>query len=159
MKTIPAIFVFSLAILLIACGKDKFETKPRLEIKDYSTKELFPGETLRIRLNYFDKEGDLNGGLAYAIRQRLNVLPLGLGDNDKVDTFPNPNNPTALPDFPPKDNGELTFQLDWASLIESAPSNDPNVIKNDTVIFRFVVTDRAGNTSDTINTDRIVLHN
>jgi hypothetical protein len=159
MRTLPAIFVLSLVILLIACDKDKFETKPKLEIKDYNTKELYQGQDLRIRINYYDKEGDLDGGLAYAIRQRLNVLPLGLGDNDKVDTFPNTSNPTALPDFPPQDKGELTFQLDWASLIESAPSNDPNVTKNDTVIFRFVVTDRAGNTSDTINTDRIVLYN
>lgn len=159
MKVIPSFFVVSLTVLLIACGKDKFETKPRLEIKDINTKDLFDGQELRIRLNFYDREGDLNGGMAYAIRQRLNQIPLGTGDNDKVDTFPNPNNPRALPDFPPKDNGELTFQLDWGSLIESAPSSSPGVIKNDTILFRFVVTDRAGNTSDTINTDQIVLHN
>lgn len=157
MKALPAIFTFSLIILLIACGKDKFETKPRLEIKDINTRDLSSGQDLRIRLNFYDKEGDLDGGQAYAIRQRLNLLPLGTGDNDRVDTFPNPNNPTALPDFPPQDKGELTFQLSWESLIESVAV--PGVDKNDTVIFRFVVTDRAGNTSDTINTEQIVLRN
>ena len=63
---------------------------------------------------------------------------------------PNPNNPTALPDFPPTDQGELTFQLDYNSLKESN-------FENDTVIFRFVVTDKAGNTSDTIQTDQLVI--
>jgi hypothetical protein len=159
MKTFPVIFIVSLAVLIIACGKDKYETKPRIEIKDINTKDLFNGQDLRIRLNFYDKEGDLNGGTAYAIRQRLNLLPLGSSDFDKVDTFPNPNNPKALPDFPPTDFGEITFQLDWNTLIESAPPTSPGVVKNDTVLFRFVVTDKAGNTSDTINTDRIVLHN
>ena len=151
MKTIPAIFVLSFATLLFACGKDKFETKPRLEIKDYSTKELYKGQDLRIRLNYFDKEGDLNGGTAFAIKKRLNLLPLGTGAHDLYDTFPNINNPTPLPNFPPTDQGELTFQLNWSSLQES--NNE-----HDTVIFRFVVTDKAGNTSDTIQSDQIVLH-
>jgi hypothetical protein len=53
MKTFPAIFVFSLAILLIACGKDKYETKPKLEIKDYSSKEIFAGMQLNIRIKLF----------------------------------------------------------------------------------------------------------
>ena len=86
MKTIPAIFVFSLAILLIACGKDKFETKPKLEIKDYNTKEVFPDQEFRIRINYFDKEGDINGAPVFGDITRLNMFPFG-PDQDKVDTF------------------------------------------------------------------------
>ena len=52
-----------LLVGIVACGKDKFETKPKLEIKDYSSKNIFPRpaglpeEELRIRLNFFDKEG------------------------------------------------------------------------------------------------------
>ena len=46
MKTLPAIFIVSLTTLLIACGKDKFETKPKLEIKDYSSKEIFQGQSI-----------------------------------------------------------------------------------------------------------------
>jgi hypothetical protein len=144
MKTIPAIFVLSLATLLFACGKDKFETKPRLEIKDYSTKELFPGGALRIRLNYFDKEGDLNGAPVIGVLKRINLIPLPSGQ-DKVDTFRN-----NLPDFPSKDNGEISFQLDYDFLKES-------VTENDTLIFRFAVEDRAGNKSDTVDSDPVVI--
>ncbi len=145
MKQIPAIFIFSMTLLLIACGKDKFETKPKLEIKDYSSKEVFPGGELRIRINYFDKEGDLNGSPVIGILKRINFIPLPAGQ-DKVDTFRN-----NLPDFPPKDNGEISFQLPYDFLKESQTEND-------TVIFRFAVEDRAGNKSDTITSEPVVIH-
>ena len=145
MKTLPVIFIVSLTTLLIACGKDKFETKPKLEIKNYSSKEIFQGDALTIRLNYFDKEGDLSNAPMIGILKRLNLFPLTQGQ-DKVDTFRN-----NLPEFPKKENGEITFQLPFDFLKEST-------IENDTLIFRFAVTDLAGNKSDTITTDQIVIH-
>ncbi len=145
MKLIPAIFVVSLFMLVLACGKDKFETKPRLEIKDFSPNVVYPGNELTIRLNYFDKEGDLNGSPVIGILKRLNIIPLPTAQ-DKVDTFRN-----NLPDFPSKDNGEITFQLPYDFLKESQTEND-------TIVFRFAVEDLAGNKSDTVITDRIVIH-
>jgi hypothetical protein len=149
MKVITAFFSISLAILIVACSKDKYETKPRLEIKDYNTKEVVPGQDLLIKLNYYDKEGDINGAWIVGIRDRLNQFPLG-PDDDRADTFPNPNNPVFLPDFPSRDHGEITFQLPYGSLKESR-------VENDTVVFRFAITDKAGNKSDTITTDKIVV--
>ena len=145
MKVISAIFVISLTILLIACGKDKFETKPKLEIKDYNTKELFNGQDLRIRLNFYDKEGDLSGAPVFGEIVRLNLFPLG-PNQDKVDTFQ-----TVLPEFPEKDNGEISFQLSHTFLKEST-------VENDTLVFRFAVTDLAGNKSDTITSEQVVIH-
>ena len=145
MKTLPAIFIVSLTTLLIACGKDKFETKPKLEIKDYSSKEIFQGDVMTIRLNYFDKEGDLSEAPMIGILTRINLFPLAQGE-DKVDTFRN-----NLPEYPEKDNGEITFQLPYDFLKEST-------LENDTLIFRFAVTDKAGNNSDTITSDQIVIH-
>lgn len=145
MKTLPAIFIFSLVTLLIACGKDKFETKPKLEIKNYSSKEIFQGDVMTIRLNYFDKEGDLSNAPMIGILKRLNLFPLAQGQ-DKVDTFRN-----NLPEFPKKENGEITFQLPFDFLKEST-------VENDTLVFRFAVTDLAGNKSDTITSDQIVIH-
>lgn len=144
MKPISAIFIFSLALLFIACGKDKFETKPKLEIKDYSSKEVFKGEVLTIRMNYFDKEGDLNGAAVIGILRRTNIIPLPTAQ-DKVDTFRN-----NLPDFPSKDNGEISFQLPYEFLKESQTEND-------TLIFRFAVEDLAGNKSDTVTSDQVVI--
>ena len=145
MKTFPAIFIFSLAILLIACGKDKYETKPKLEIKDYSSKEIFAGMQLNIRINYYDKEGDLSQAPVIGILRRLNVFPLP-PSLDKVDTIR-----TNLPEFPKNDDGEITFSLPFDFLKESTTEND-------TIMFRFSVTDRAGNTSDTVDSAPIVIH-
>ena len=145
MKTLPAIFVLSLATLLFACGKDKYETKPLLEIKDYSSKEIFPGMELTVRINYFDKEGDLSQAPMIAILRRLNIFPIP-PSLDKVDTIR-----SNLPEFPKNDDGEITFALPYDFLKESTTEND-------TVMFRFAVTDRAGNNSDTIETTPIVIH-
>jgi len=145
MKTFTAIFIFSLAVLLIACGKDKYETKPKLEIKDYNSKEIFAGNQLNIRINYFDKEGDLSQAPIIGILRRLNVFPLP-PSLDKVDTIR-----TNLPEFPKNDDGEITFSLPYDFLKESTTEND-------TIMFRFSVTDRAGNTSDTVDSAPIVIH-
>jgi len=144
MKTFTAIFI-PLVVLLIACGKDKYETKPKLEIKDYSSKEIFAGSQLNIRISYFDKEGDLSQAPIIGILRRLNIFPLP-PSLDKVDTIR-----TNLPEFPKNDDGEITFSLPYDFLKESTTEND-------TIMFRFSVTDRAGNTSDTVDSAPIVIH-
>ncbi len=145
MKAIPAIVASSVLVLLLACGKDKFETKPLLEIKDYNSREIVQGQTLEVRINYFDKEGDLGQAPFVAIRVRQNIFPLPPAQ-EKADTLR-----STLPEFPDKDNGEITFRLAYDFLKES-------VTENDTLIFRFAVTDRAGNKSDTVNSQPIVVH-
>lgn len=147
MRSTLAIIAFATLVLLVACGKDKFESKPRLEFKDYNSKEIFKGQTLRIRLNYFDKEGDLNTGNFLGIRVRLNKLPPPI---DLADTFR-----YNLPQFPPKDQGEITYELNWDFLKED--KNPPPLGQNDTVQFKFAVTDLAGNKSDTIVTEPVVI--
>lgn len=145
MKAIPVIVASSFMVLLLACGKDKFETKPRLEIKDYNSREIMQGQTLEVRINYFDKEGDLSQAPFVAIRVRQNVFPLP-PLQEKADTLR-----STLPEFPDKDNGEITFRLGYDFLKES-------VTENDTLVFRFAVTDKAGNKSDTVTSERIVVH-
>jgi hypothetical protein len=145
MKAIPVIIVSSVLVLLLACGKDKFETKPLLEIKDYNSRDIVQGQTLEVRINYFDKEGDLGQAPFVAIRMRQNIFPLPPAQ-EKADTLR-----STLPEFPDKDNGEITFRLAYDFLKES-------VTENDTLIFRFAVTDRAGNKSDTVNSEPIVVH-
>ncbi|MGZ8549458.1 MAG: hypothetical protein ACXWV2_02305, partial [Chitinophagaceae bacterium] len=68
------------------------------------------------------------------------------GSPNLADTFI-----VLLPEFPPKDQGEISFQLDYSRLKES-------VIEPDTFLLRFAVTDRAGNKSDTIISEQVVIH-
>ena len=47
------------AIVLSACQKNKFQTRPQIKIKDINGNVVPPGGVLIIRLEYTDKEGDL----------------------------------------------------------------------------------------------------
>lgn len=143
MRLIPAFALLSLVIVLAACGKDKFQTKPLIEVREYNSKVIPRNGTLIIRLNYYDKEGDLGEGRFYAFRQRLNILPPNIPRPDVLEY--------ALPKFNNKDRGEITIQLDEFNFLSESS------IQNDTMVFKIAVTDRAGNTSDTITTDRIVV--
>ena len=143
---IQMILCLLVLVILAACSKDKFQTKPLIEIKSYNTKTIAKanGNELRININYFDKEGDLSQAQFFAVRQRLNVKPLN-ANSDKADTLR-----YQLPKFPDKDHGEIVFQIGYDFLKESQTEND-------TLVFRFAVTDRGGNKSDTITSSKLVI--
>jgi hypothetical protein len=143
MKRISLFSFVALTALLTSCDKDKFETKPVIEVKDYSSKEIPRNGALVLRLNYFDKEGDLGEGTFYLFRNRLNVLPPNQNRADVL-TY-------ALPKFENKDQGEIRIVLQEADFLGESST------ENDTMQFRIAVTDKEGNTSDTITTDNIVV--
>jgi len=133
------------AILLLACNKDKFQTKPQITISDYNSKEISQGDELEVRLNYTDKEGDVGQGSFFGARLRQNKRPLAGSDNDQLDTLR-----YSLPEMPDIDKGVIVMKLDYNFLKES-------LTENDTVVFRIAIKDRGGNASDTLTTDKIVI--
>ncbi len=133
------------AIVLMACNKDKFQTKPRITISDYNSKEISQGDNLEVRLNYTDKEGDVGQGSFFGVRLRQNIRPLAGSDNDQLDTLR-----YSLPEMPDIDKGTIVMKLDFNFLKES-------LTENDTVVFRIAIKDRAGNASDTLTTAKIVI--
>lgn len=125
--------------VLAACGKNKLNTKPSIEIKNVNTTDVLPGQQLVINLNFKDKEGDVGSGLLTYVRERLNIKPIqDPASNDKADTTR-----SILPDFPKTTSGEIELKIDGAFM-----SEDP--FENDTMNFKIYVTDVAGNTSDTL---------
>jgi len=134
-RYLPVIIVL---LVLVACGKNKLNTRPSIEIKNVNTTDVLPGQQLVIDLNYKDKEGDLGGGLITYVRERLNIKPIqDPQSNDKADTTR-----SILPDFPKTTSGEIELKIDGTYM-----SEDP--FENDTMNFKIYVTDVAGNTSDT----------
>lgn len=97
-------------------------------------------------MNYTDKEGDLNKGQLTAIIRRQNIIPITNPNQEKADTLF-----YTLPDFPPRDKGEITFRLGYNFLKES-------LFENDSILIRFSVADLKGNISDTAVSERIVIH-
>ena len=145
MKTLLLLGLFSLFIAA-SCNKDKFQTKPTIEVKSLNTHEVpAPNGDLEIRLEFTDKEGDLGDGILTYIRVRTNTRPIPLpGTYDKPDTIR-----TGIPEFPGTSKGDIFLTIPYNFLDE-----DPG--RNDTMFFKITVKDIKNNSSDTISTATIV---
>jgi len=129
--------------LVFACSKDTLETKPTIKVKKVNSTQIVQGSLLRITVEFSDKEGDLGAGELTYVRNRLNIRPVP-GAFDKADTARYP-----LPEFPNRETGEIDVDIPYDFMDE-----DPN--DNDTMSFKLMVIDRAGNKSDTITTGQVV---
>ncbi|MBU7578768.1 hypothetical protein L0U88_02655 [Flavihumibacter sp. RY-1] len=150
-KLVP---LFILLVTFAACSKDKFETKPTLTVKNQSRVVPADNEAIFfVTLEYTDKEGDLSGvrdsSIYYqAVLQNVRSVIGG------------PNYPPAfgsLPEFPEKRSGEIELRLDRFAYYKQIQNNQGGNDANDTIVFRIAVKDRAGNVSDTVTTEPIVL--
>jgi hypothetical protein len=135
---------------MIACGKDKFETVPQLTLRS-KTPEVVPvNGTLRLNIEYTDKEGDVSDSL-FIVRQRLNV-------RGPIQLTPSPYD---VPDFPHTDKGEFEISLEYqVGLIFGLPPlriPGSNPVRNeiDTLRLKIVAKDKAGNKSDTLVVDNV----
>lgn len=137
-------FFLAIAACFLACGKDKFQTKPQIEIKSINGQVLPLNAVMNIHLGFTDKEGDIGQGKLVYSFLRLNKRPLPTGitylDSIQVD----------IPKFPKESLGEMQLDLKYADLHKSS-------IENDTIRLRFVATDKAGHRSDTLTSDKLVI--
>jgi len=150
------LIVSILTILMTACNKDQFTTKPQLEFDNVNTNVVAVGSDFIITLKYRDKEGDIQDSI-YVERHAVNCT-------DTLRAL------YAIPSNVPKiKNGEGEIVISYSyggdfpafELIGDPvcglndPPDAPKV--NDTCIYRFALSDRAGNTSDTISSPPIVI--
>jgi hypothetical protein len=151
MKSVIALFSF-VVFLLVACGKDKFETKPTLRIKGYNTDVVPPNGSLIVTLEATDKEGDVKDSLIILkVRQNQRVVPT-IRDELRY----------KFPTFPKATTTTIQSTLDYQTILSAInplniPGTNPPEKESDSLILRFVVRDNAGNTSDTINSKMIVV--
>jgi hypothetical protein len=132
-------------LIFISCNKDKFQTTPQISIKRVSDKKVPVNGNLVVTLSYTDKEGDIDNNLDI-IRERLNKK--------------NTEAPLVLPfpivQFPDTDRGDIQIDLkyfDALTLSSNAiriPGSNPPRFEVDTLRLKFVLTDKAGNVSDTV---------
>jgi hypothetical protein len=134
----PALLIL---IIFISCGKG-LTTKPQITITSISTLVAVNGQ-FEAKFKFSDKQGDLGGGTFSALRVRKNLLPPPTGDS-LPDTYMD-----SIPSFPNTSTGEFDFTLDANSFHEQT-------LRNDSLIMKFVVIDRAGNKSDTVTSPLIV---
>ena len=149
MKTSITVAVI-IALTIIACGKDRFLTIPQLKLKSRSTDVVPLNGTLRLNVEYTDKEGDVSDSLII-VRQRLNKRgPLNL-----------PASPYKIPDFPKTDKGEfeitLAYQFGLVFGLSPIRITGSMPIRNeiDTLRLKIVAKDKAGNKSDTLFVENV----
>lgn len=132
--------------LLAACSKDKYNTKPLLVFKSVSSNVVPRGGDLRFEFELFDKEGDISDTF-YIKKIRLNrLVKPTIRDSVKL----------AFPKVPNTSKGIVELNLTYQNYLISA-INPGNPSQNDTLIFKFVIRDKAKNVSDTVTSGQIVI--
>lgn len=144
MKTIFSLGL--LAFVLAACDKDKFQTKPQLTVKSLSSDVVPFNGTLRVTLEFTDKEGDVSDSLIL-VRERLNARGrVRLNPESRI-VAGAPAGTTQAEILLDMDyNNWLTSQL---TRIRIQGTSNPEKYEPDTLSLKFVVRDAAGNKSDT----------
>ena len=136
---------------LSACSKTNFNTKPTLEFKSTNSDVYQRGQIVEFVIKYTDKEGDIQ-----------NNIYLEEVTKDKNCTDNNFSSAEPIPSgVPEKSNAEGEIVIKYYYGI-----NDPNGViptltgpkcqRNDTCYFKFALTDKANNTSDTVTSPQIV---
>lgn len=140
-------------VVLFACNKDKYQTKPQISLKSVGAKVVPVNGVLNVVLSYTDKEGDISDSM-YIRKIRLNKTVVAtLRDSLRY----------KIPDFPNYDKGEIDLALQYQNHLISAsnpppiPGSNPSVPQPDTLLLKFWIRDKAGNVSDTVTTEQIVI--
>lgn len=136
-------FMILLLIACLSCRKGQHTVKPQLQISSYSTKVLAKQKELVITVKIIDEKGDIGKGRFVYIPVRTNQRPVSISpDLHPVSIDMSNFSDHAVVDY--------ELRLTWNSLKRSQ-------VENDSMYFRFIVFDRAGNKSDTVNSDRLVI--
>ena len=142
--------ILSLSLLFFACSKDKVETKPNLSLKSANPKVVPLNNDMIVNLDFTDEEGDLDG--VYLWKTRLNKIKLTTVRDSLF---------LAVPEFPKNNKGELELLLEYQRHLISAtsPRRDPisGKLESDTLNMKFLLKDRAGNASDTVYINNVVI--
>ena len=141
MKKILAVCL--VAGIVVACSKDKFQTKPQITIKSTSGDIVPANSDWRVTLEFTDKEGDVSDSIFF-VRQRFN----------KRGPFRDAVIKYKIPDFPNTSQGDIQINFNYQQqlVFGYSPIIIPGTggqLEPDTMAFKFVVKDKAGNKSDT----------
>jgi hypothetical protein len=147
------ILVIGFVFILVACNKDKFQTKPQLKLESTSDKNIPVNGSLKVKLEFTDKEGDLDTLLVMKkYRMNVRVVPT---IRDSIGF--------TLPPFPETTKGVFELDLTWGNYLVSA-LNAPTVIgsnpvkkESDSLKLVFYIKDKAGNKSDSLIISDVVV--
>ena len=142
-------------MIMAACSKDKFSTKPKLTFESINANEFATGQDISIKLKLTDKEGDFsddesNPGFKkpYLFVKRFSYLCSQ--QDTTVSNYP-------IPAFTSRKDLDANLIINFTYGINDGQypyfgRTDCAAQKNDSTYLKFWIKDEAGNVSDTINT-------
>lgn len=137
---------FCVLLFILGCSKDKFLDRPSIRVKSF-TAVVPVGGDFQADLEYSQKKGVINGDSLTIIRHRYNLKPVPT-DIQTSDTFV--TQLTSDPQIPNSNSADFKLTLAYNDIqIDNG--------ENDTIDFRFFLTDLSGRRSDTVKTGQIVL--
>ena len=131
-----------LLMMLMACGKDSFQSKPQLTINSISSNVVPPQSGLEIRLRLTDKEGDFLDTVWVA---KTTTRCPSSNFRDSL-LYRIPSDAPRTRNF----DGEVIVTFNYFDI-------QPRCTRPDTAIFSFWMKDKAGNKSDTARTSPIII--
>jgi hypothetical protein len=148
-KALSALLIIS-TLIVYSCNKDSVNTRPSLTLKSF-TPEIVPiNGNAEVKFTFGDKEADLDTLVIYKVRI-----------NKRTTATTRDSLKFSVPEFDNSVNGELNLALTYQNHLISATnppsSGTPPVKEPDTLIFKFVLRDKAKNVSDTVVSSPIVI--
>lgn len=140
---------------MVSCGKDKFSDKPILKLKSVSPSPVVPVDaTLIFTFEYTDAQGDL-ADVPVGIEKISSLSPCP--DEGLDPSFTEPSYYTIPGDLPPSANqkGEIVITLSPSQYDGDKRCYESQ--KSEEAVFKFWITDLAGNESDTLVLDPLTI--
>jgi hypothetical protein len=145
------LFVFFALVIVAGCTKSKFTTKPQLKVKSINSTDISGSQSLIIVLDLTDKEGDFTS--FFGVKKTVAACP---GSNFLDTTLF--QLPQSFLDAKKKE-GNVTITLDQIHRGANTCLAPGGGVKVDTAIYSFWTRDLAGNVSDTVSTEPILIRN
>lgn len=137
------IFTFLSIVFIVSCGKDTFQSKPQLTLKSVSSTTVPVGSDLQIKMRLTDKEGDF----VDTIWMSKTTTRCTLSNFKDSLLYRIPDDAPRTKNF----DGEVVISFSYPVELQ------PRCIRPDTAVFRFWMKDKAGNRSDTVKTQPIII--
>ena len=139
-----------IAGIFTACSKDKFETVPQIEIKEFGPNEVVKGNLIELQALVKDKEGDIQDSL-YVVRKLYNLSTNFVLDTDTIRYFINTLG------APAKQETELLVRFLYGEQNPAVAPLEDLVTIDRGYTLGLVVIDKKGNRSPYVESKRIVL--
>ncbi len=136
-----------LSLLVAACTKEKFKTKPQLKFLGAEEYTVPRGGLISFRLEFTDKEGDLTDSIF------IQAVTTRCPQSNRRLVY-------AVPTFPLTTNIRGEFEINFVNgqfVPGYVALPGPACGKPDTTTFSFWVRDQALNVSDTVKTDKPII--